>query len=127
MNKILIVDDSEAIRDTLKRTLTLMYFEVVAAGCGREALDLFFSDSFDLVITDLEMPNMDGCILASHIKKISPDTPVILITGSEESAVREWLKTGDIDTVLFKPFSLKDIQKTVHTALALKTIEGVNE
>lgn len=126
MSRILIVDDSEAIRSHLSEIFSVMGFEVVAAGSGNEALDQFFSDSFDLVVTDLEMPNMDGWALASHIKELSPDTPIVLITGSEKSAIMEGLETSNVDSVLFKPFSLEEIKNTVHKALALKIIENVN-
>lgn len=124
MSRILIVDDSEAIRSHLSEILTCMGFEVFNTGDGNDALDQFFNDTFDLVVTDLEMPDMDGWTLASHIKELSPDTPIVLITGSETSAVMEVLRTSNVDFVLFKPFSLKDIQKTVHTALAPKKTEN---
>lgn len=126
MSKILIVDDSEAIRSHLSEIFTFMGFEVDVAGSGHEALDQFFSDSFDLVVTDLEMPEMDGWALASHIKELSPDTPIVLITGSEKSTVMERLETSNADSALFKPFSLEEIKNAVHKALILKTVEGVN-
>jgi CheY-like chemotaxis protein len=126
MRRILVVDDSAHIRNHISEIFTLMGFDVFVAGSGNEALDLFFNHSFDLVISDLEMPNMNGWILASHINDISPDTPIVLITGLEESAVMEGLKTCNVDSVLFKPFSLKDIQDAVQTAIARKTIESGN-
>lgn len=126
MRRILIVDDSEVIRSYLSEIFTFMGFEVVVAGSGSEAIDQFFNATFDLVVTDLEMPDMDGWALASHIKELSSDTPIVLITGSEESAVMEELKKGNIDFVLFKPFLLEDIQKTVHTALATNKVENRN-
>jgi CheY-like chemotaxis protein len=126
MSRILIVDDSKDIRGNLTEICSFMGFEVVVAGSGSEALDQFFRATFDLIITDLEMPDMDGWTLASHIKELSPDTPIVLITGSEESAVMEGLETSNVDFVLFKPFSLEEIKNTVHTVLALKTIENVD-
>jgi CheY-like chemotaxis protein len=126
MSRILIVDDSKEIRSNLSEILGLMDFDVVVAGRGNEALGKLHNDSFDLVITDLNMPDMDGWILASRIKKMSPETPIVMVTGSEKSDVMEGLKTGNVDSVLFKPFSLEDIQSAVRTALAVKAIEGVN-
>jgi len=113
MNRILIVDDSKDIRDILSKVLSLMGFEVAVASNGNEALNLFLTNSFDLVLTDLEMPDLDGWTLALHIKVKSPNTPVVLITGSEKEAVMERLKGSCIDYILFKPFMLEDIQKTV--------------
>ena len=80
--RILVVDDEQAIREILSKMLTWTGFEVEVACTGYEGLDLFRKLPFDLVITDLEMPEMNGWILTSHIKKQSPDTPVLLVTGS---------------------------------------------
>jgi CheY-like chemotaxis protein len=117
MNKILIVDDAKAIRDILSKALPLMGFEAAVASNGNEALNLFLTNSFDLVLTDLEMPDLDGWTLAIRIKDKSPNTPVVLITGSEKKAVMERLKGSCIDSILFKPFTLEDLQKTVQIAL----------
>jgi len=117
MNKILIVDDAKAIRDILSKALPLMGFEAAVASNGNEALNLFLTNSFDLVLTDLEMPDLDGWTLAIRIKDKSPNTPVILITGSEKKAVMERLKGSCIDSILFKPFTLEDLQKTVQIML----------
>ena len=117
MNKILIVDDAKAIRDILSKALPLMGFEAAVASNGNEALNLFLTNSFDLVLTDLEMPDLDGWTLAIRIKDKSPNTPVVLITGSEKKAVMKRLKGSCIDSILFKPFTLEDLQKTVQTML----------
>ncbi len=124
MNKILIVDDSKDIRDILSKMLSLMGFEAAVASNGNEALNLFLTNSFDLVLTDLEMPDLDGWTLALHIKDKSPNTPVVLITGSEKKAVMERLEGSSIDSILFKPFMLEDIQKTVQIMLDEKLGEN---
>ncbi len=113
MNKILIVDDEKAIRDVLSDTLSFLGYEVTVASSGHEGLSLFLNDSFGLVFTDMHMPGMDGWSLAHHIKDKSPDTPVVLITGSEKETVMKRFKGSFVDTVIFKPLSLEDIQKTV--------------
>lgn len=113
MNKILIVDDEKAIRDVLSDTLSFLGYEVTVASSGREGLSLFLNNSFGLVFTDMHMPGMDGWTLAHHIKDKSPDTPVVLITGSEKETVMKRFKGSFVDTVIFKPLSLEDIQKTV--------------
>ena len=63
------------------------------------------------------MPGMDGWTLARHIKKRSPATPVVLITGSEKETVLRKAKGNSIDSVLFKPFTLEDLQQTLQGAL----------
>ena len=111
--RILVVDDEKSIQEVLKALLTAMGYEVVSAGSGREGLHLFLENPIELVLTDLNMPGMDGFSFASHIKRKSPGTRVVLITGLEKGAVDENLKRGCIDSVLIKPFGLEDLQKTV--------------
>jgi CheY-like chemotaxis protein len=101
------------IQEVLKALLSIMGYEVVSAGSGHDGLHLFFENPTKIVFTDLNMPGMDGWTLASHIKKKSPNTPVILITGSDKDIVDKKLKKSCIDSVLFKPFGLEDLQKTV--------------
>jgi CheY-like chemotaxis protein len=117
MNKILVVDDAKAIRDTLTKALSFMGFEVAVAGSGHEGLDLFLKSSFDLVLADLQMPDMDGWTLALHIKDASPNTPIVLITGEEKGRVMEKFEESCVDSVVFKPFGLEDIQEAVQEML----------
>jgi len=76
MNRILIVDDAKTIRNILSKMLSFMGFEVAVASSGNEGLNLFLKNSFDLVLTDLQMPGIDGWTLAFNIKEESPNTPV---------------------------------------------------
>jgi CheY-like chemotaxis protein len=115
--RILLVDDNRSIRNVLSTLLRLMGFEVALAGNGVEALSLFLENSFDLVLTDLEMPIMDGLSLACHIKERSPSTPVILLTGTDRETVWEKVTNGSVDSVIFKPFNLNDFQSTVRRVL----------
>ena len=116
-NKILVVDDAKAIRDILSRMLSFMGFEVAVASSGHEGLDLFLKNSFDLVLADLQMPDMDGWTLALHIKDESPDTPIVLVTGAEKGRVMEKLEESCVDSVVFKPFTLEGIQEAVQEML----------
>jgi len=122
MSKILVVDDSKAIRDLLSNMLSLMGFHVAVASNGNEGLHLFLTNSFGLVLTDLQMPGMDGWTLALHVKDKSPDTPVVLVTGEEKKAIMEKLKGSCADSVLFKPFRLEDIQEMVQKMLGNRTL-----
>ncbi len=112
--RILVVDDTKAIRDILSKILSFMGYEVVVASSGNEGLNRFLKSSFELVLTDFNMPGIDGCTLALRIKDKSPNTPVVLITGSEEEVVMERLKGGCVDYVMLKPFHLEDIEEIVH-------------
>ena len=121
--RILVVDDEKNIQDILSGMLSTMGYEVVSAGSGHEGLNLFLKNSIELVLTDLNMPGMDGWTLASHIKRKSPNTPVVLITGSEKGAVDEKLKRSCVDSVMFKPFALEDLRKTVQGMVDHKALD----
>jgi CheY-like chemotaxis protein len=121
--RILVADDDKVIRDAVTWFLEFMGFEVALAGNGIEALAVFLESSFDLVLTDLQMPAMDGFSLASHIKERSPSTPVILLTGCDRETVWKKVERAPVDSVIFKPFRLKDLQRTVQGALASRERE----
>jgi DNA-binding NtrC family response regulator len=116
--RVLVVDDSRDIRNALSHMLRLMGFEVALAGDGIEALAVFMENSFDLVVTDLQMPSMDGSNLAQLVKERSPNTSVILLTGTDRETVSKKVTKGSIDSVIFKPFKLNDFESTVQGALA---------
>lgn len=118
--RILVVDDNRDIRNVLFHMLRFMGFEVALAGNGIEALAVFHESSFDLVVTDLQMPSMDGSKLARLVKEKSPNTPVILLTGTDRETVSKKVTKGSIDSVLFKPFKLNDFQSTVQGALSYR-------
>ena len=123
MGRILVVDDSKEIRDILSDVLSSMGFQVSVASNGNEGLNLLFVNPFELVLTDLQMPGMDGWTLDFHIKDRSPDTPVVLITGSEREVVLERLGESRVDSAIFKPFSLEEIQETVQAVLKREALE----
>jgi CheY-like chemotaxis protein len=116
--RILLADDNKAIRDVVSGFLEFIGYEVALAINGIEALAVFLDSAFDLVLTDLEMPVMDGLSLAGHIKERSPITPVILLTGADRETVLKKVEKGLVDSVIFKPFILEDLQSTVQGALA---------
>ena len=115
--RILLADDDKTIRDVVSGFLEFIGFEVAVAENGIEALAVFLESSFDMVLTDLQMPVMDGLRLAAHIKERSPSTPVILLTGSDREAVLKKVERGPVDSVIFKPFKIEDLQETVQGAL----------
>jgi CheY-like chemotaxis protein len=118
--RILVADDNKTIQDVVSKILDFMGFEVALAGNGVEALALFIENSFDLVLTDLEMPIMDGWSLTHCIKERSPNTPVVLMTGADRETVWKKAERGPVDSVIFKPFRLEDLQRTVQGALAFR-------
>ena len=107
--RILIVDDEATIRDTLCTVLKEEGFDAESAENGRAALEKIQQNNYDLVITDLRMPEMDGLELLKAVKLNSPQTSVIIITayGSMESAI-EALRLGAFD-YLIKPLDFDDV------------------
>jgi CheY-like chemotaxis protein len=113
-DRILLVDDQKEIRDIVLKLLAYKGYEVVAASNGKEGLGLFLRSPCNLVITDLSMPEVDGLTLAFFIKKRSPHTPVVLMTGHELDPAQR----GSVDFVMRKPFSLGELQRTVQMFLS---------
>jgi DNA-binding NtrC family response regulator len=117
MAKILVVDDEEYMLKLFRKILAKEGHEVLSADSGVEAVDLVKEEAFDLMISDLVMPDFDGMDLLKEIKTRYPDMPFIVITayGTVESAV-EAMKTGAFD-YLTKPFRKDDILLVVGKAL----------
>lgn len=106
---ILVVDDDPAIREGLRRILTARQYDVDTAGTAEEALVVLAEKPFDLVLTDLQMPGMDGLTLLDEIKRRSPHTPVVMITAhARTDIVIQALRRGvsDFVTKPYKPDEL---------------------
>ena len=120
MQRVLVVDDDKVIRDVLSTMLMTIGFGVDVASRGDEGLNLFRTNLFDLVVTDLKMPGMDGWTLSYYIKDEAPDTPVVLITGLTWEHVKDKLRSSCVDSVMFKPFGFTELKNTVQGLLSLK-------
>jgi signal transduction histidine kinase/ActR/RegA family two-component response regulator len=118
--RVLIADDQPLLCEILAEYLKNDCHTVVAANDGKEAFEKFKREKFDLVITDQAMPEMSGNQLARAIKKRSPSTPVILLTGFGEAGGDG---TNVIDQVLSKPVSLIDLRHALLRATANKVSE----
>jgi DNA-binding response OmpR family regulator len=118
--RVLLIDDSEATVEGLKSFLDQKY-EVCTACDGLEGLKLFDANEWqpDLVITDLIMPGISGVGVISLLKKQSPQTPIIAMTGWGKHP-RELATEAKADMVLMKPFELEDLDKSVSKMLAGK-------
>jgi len=119
---ILIVDDEKDPRDTLAELLTEEGYDVHGADSGSAALEMLGSDHYDLVITDLIMPRVDGIALTKNIKSLNIDVPIIVVTGfaTIEYAV-ESMKAGAFDFIT-KPFNFEQIKLTIAEALETKRL-----
>ncbi|HZI61350.1 MAG TPA: HD domain-containing phosphohydrolase [Pyrinomonadaceae bacterium] len=114
--RILIVDDEREITEILADLLSEDY-ECLKAGSAEQALDCLRAGQFELVISDITMPGMSGLEMIPHVKQLSPDTVVVMISGMQtvESAIGA-LRLGAFD-YLMKPFDLRQVEAVVKRAL----------
>jgi two-component system cell cycle response regulator CpdR len=108
MIRILLAEDEDAMRAYLARALEKAGYDVVAVDRGTEALPLLEREHFDLLLSDIVMPEMDGIELAQRCAEISPQTKVMFITGFAAVTLRASRETPQA-RVLSKPFHLRDL------------------
>jgi DNA-binding NtrC family response regulator len=123
--RILVVDDELLIRDLLYDFFASQGWEIVVAEGGQKAVDYLKNQKFDVVLTDLKMPDIDGMDLTGRIRNLYGDLPVIIMTGypSLDSAV-EALRYK-VDDYIVKPFNVNKLFKTVKRVVELKR-QGIN-
>ena len=120
--KILLVDDEIDLLHGLKKNLRLLGFKVLTATSGGEAFELFMVHNFDLVITDMRMPNGDGLELLNNLRKIDSSIPVIcFITECSDQQIQEVEKLGVV-AMLSKPFELQELLNAINKGLNKKAI-----
>ncbi|MEW5797088.1 MAG: response regulator [Candidatus Zixiibacteriota bacterium] len=119
MNKpsILVVDDELLIRDLLYDFFTSQGWDISVAEDGEKALAMTRARKFDLILTDIKMPQMDGLALSSHVRESYPAMPIVLMTGfpSVDSAVAA-LRTK-VDDYVIKPFNINQLHKLLESKL----------
>jgi CheY-like chemotaxis protein len=118
--KILVVDDNNFFRSVVSKMLSMLGYDVLAADSGENGLSLFLKNKFDIVLSDYEMPGMDGVAFAGSVKKSSPRTPVVIMTGAGRETVFSRKSTA-ADEVISKPFTLAEIDETIQN-VAGKTL-----
>ncbi len=124
---ILIVDDDQAIRDLLSEGLSCSGYLCETARHGAEGLQKVRAHSFEVVVSDIDMPEMDGVRLLQEIKRIHPDTEIIMLTGvvDVETAIQS-MRLGAHD-YLTKPFNLAEMRITVERALEKRRLICENQ
>lgn len=115
--RILVVDDETGIRELLSKTLALAEYEVDLAPGGQEALERLRGFHYDLLITDLKMPGVDGLTLIREARRFLPQLPIIIITGfSTEASAIEAINLG-VNGYLTKPFRVPKVLSVAAKAL----------
>jgi CheY-like chemotaxis protein len=117
--RVLIADDEDSMRSLVARAVAMDDHETVTAADGAEALDILTGDArgFDLLLTDIKMPIMDGIALALAAARDFPDLVILLMTGFADQRERASGLNAIVHDVVTKPFSVADIRAAVAGAL----------
>lgn len=121
MALILVIDDEESLRSLLRRALARAGHDSIEAPDGKAGLKLAKETRFDLVITDIIMPEMEGIDFILHLHRISPGTPIIAMSGGGRIRPEGYLKTALLAgarRALTKPFTINELLAVVDECLA---------
>ncbi len=124
MIRILLAEDDDSMRVYLCRALERSGYEVVAVDRGTAAIPLIQQERFDLLLTDIVMPEMDGIELAQHVAQIAPETRVMFITGFAAVTLRAG-RVAPEAKVLSKPFHLRDLVLEVDRMFGKTSASGL--
>jgi PAS domain S-box-containing protein len=121
--RILVIDDDPLVVEALRESLARDGHQVTTSGGGKAGLELFHdalsrSETFDLVFTDLGMPHVDGCHVASAVKAESPSTPVVLLTGWGRRMMADGEIPPHVDRILSKPPDISELRDIVSSCAA---------
>ncbi|WP_166299376.1 MULTISPECIES: response regulator [unclassified Bradyrhizobium] len=122
MTRVLIADDEDSMRSLVARAIAMDGHETVTAQDGAEALEMLTRDegAFDLLLTDIQMPVMDGIALALTAARDFPELKILLMTGFAHQRERASGLEAIVHDVVTKPFSIADIRTAVADALAAR-------
>jgi PAS domain S-box-containing protein len=112
--RVLVVDDEAPVRETLAEMLVAVNHTVEVAGSGQEAVEKLRRGMFDVVFTDLAMPEMDGWETAREIRKQSPNTQIVLVTGYGPTTVPPVGEEKLVDAIIGKPFDFAQVSSTLN-------------
>ena len=124
MIRILLAEDDQVMREYLTRALERSGYAVAAIDRGTEAIPLLETERFDLLLTDIVMPEMDGIELARRAGELAPDTKVMFITGFAAVTLKAGREMPNA-RVLSKPFHLKDLVAEVDRLFATEGAAGL--
>jgi CheY-like chemotaxis protein len=115
--KILVVEDNDTIRYVVTKMLSRLGYDVSSTCSGESGLSIFLKNKFDIVLSDYEMPGMDGVALAYSIKQHRPAIPFVIMTGGGKGHFIS-RNIGVVDEVISKPFTLEELDKTIQNLYA---------
>ena len=118
MARVLVVEDEDSVREYLSRVLTLHGHTVLLATDGAHAVELMEEHHFDLLLSDIAMPLMDGISLALKVRAARPHVPILLMTGYANERQRAHNLSLLIEGLLSKPFTMEQLLTAVNKALS---------
>lgn len=118
--KILFVEDEEAIQKLYRRVLEGQGLSLTITGTAWEALKIIDEQPFDLLISDLHLPDGDGMEIVAAFRRKAPPSPVLIITGSHKKDSEEQAENLGVNQLLYKPFDIEQFLRAVRGALDLK-------
>jgi len=116
--RILVIEDEKELAEGLQRMLSLFGHQVDTALCGKEGLSRFSEGDYELIFTDMGMPDLSGMEVAKSIKEKNPSIPVLLVTGWGDQLDPSQVKEFGIDAVVAKPFRIGDILEAIRQTLS---------
>jgi DNA-binding NtrC family response regulator len=117
MAKILVIDDEPSVRSSVEQALKSAGHKVTLVAAGSEAIRSFHETPADLVITDIFMPDYDGIQLISYFRKLSPNLPIIAMSGNPKGNMLQVARQLGVVATLEKPFGLEELLKVIDDAL----------
>ncbi len=116
--KMLVAEGNPAVREFIVRSVQTMGCSVVGVTDGQQALDVLAREKFDVLVTDIVMPNVDGIALALKAVRVHPDLKIVMISGYAQERMRAHNMDALAHRIIAKPFSLEEICQAVRDALA---------
>lgn len=120
LGEILVIDDEEEIRELFKDLLTSVGYQVTLARNGREGIELVAQKAYDLVITDLMMPDWDGRTAIKAISAGRPTTKIIVVSAASSEMYEKLKKTETIVGIVQKPFEIEELLDTISKNIGTK-------
>src|ERR1700722_15844996 len=117
--RVLVAEDNPAVREFITRSLLSAGYKITAVADGQQALDMLAQEKFDVLVTDIVMPNLDGIALALKALRLFPDLRIVMISGYAQERMRAHNLDALVHRIIAKPFSLEEICGAVKDALAL--------
>jgi CheY-like chemotaxis protein len=117
--RVLVAEDNPAVREFIVRSLMSAGHRALAVADGQQALDTLAKEKFDVLVTDIVMPNVDGIALALKAVRLFPDLRIVMISGYAQERMRAHNLDALVHRIIAKPFSLEEICDAVKDSIAL--------